>query len=343
MALLFTGPNFTHVDTPTVSSDPINQKLHRHRWDSEDREILCLLYRLYENPIRDKSAIFNYLCRSRLDQEGFQNGLSSKTLTAQWHDMRVGANGNDLWRKINIDQSLAECRSQYRYLENSIEDAAFALGLDLCLRIQPTGIVETDSCRLGTRVRSIGQLGARLTESKSAAEDAQSERNHPNRQYQTQSAGEVLGMSLRNQANTQGTVSPLAPVDEGTPLTLRHGLSSSAPGGKAVRYPRVEVGSNSGRSKDTPRLLFRFSDDLSAAKGPFLKNSMGFVAGSFVNSPHPTPVMATEILKAVALLHLTPAQRISHTPFISFFSGMLAPFHRALRFAGHFAFKSRPS
>ena len=86
----------------------------------------------------------------------------------------------------------------------------------------------------------------------------------------------------------------------------------------------------------TPRLLFRISDDLSAAKGPFVKDPTGFIAGSFVQGPAEIPTLLTKILQAVALLHLTPNQRVSQTPFISFFSGTLPTFHRALRFVQFF-------
>ena len=102
--------------------------------------------------------------------------------------------------------------------------------------------------------------------------------------------------------------------------------------GEAAQSLHVKSGYNNNPPKIVPRLLFRFSDDASAAKGPFLKDSTGFIAGSFVANPSDIPPVPTEILKALAFMHLTPDQRISQTPFISFFSTMLPTFHRALRF-----------
>ena len=88
--------------TQEPSMDPINRKRPRHKWEREDREVLCLLYRFYNNSAKDLTAIFNYLFKDRLEREKFKNGLASTTLATQWHDMRIGSNGNDLWREKTL-------------------------------------------------------------------------------------------------------------------------------------------------------------------------------------------------------------------------------------------------
>ena len=280
-------------------------------------------------PPKDLAAIFNYLFKECLEREKFKNGLASTTLATQWHDMRIGSNGNDLWREINIDQTLMDCRTRYGDIKSSIEDAACALGLELCLRVQPPGVNTTHSHRLGKRAQRIEQVGEVLSDAMSAAEDTEPEKERPNKLRRTRSAIDTPGIFIEAQSSTQVTTCASAPLGGGTPDAPRQ-VSSM----ETAQSLHVKSGHNINPPKTVPRLLFRFSDDISAAKGPFLKDSTGFIAGSFVTNPSDIPPVPTEILKALALVHLTPDQRISQTPFISFFSSMLPTFHRALRFVG---------
>jgi hypothetical protein len=318
--------------TKEPSLDPINRRRPRHKWEHEDREVLCLLYRFYSNSAKDLTAIFNYLFKDCLEQEKFKNGLASTTLATQWHDMRIASNGNDIWRKINIDQTLMDCRTRYGDIKSSIEDAACALGLELCLRVQPPGVNTTHSHRLGKRARRIEQIEEVLSDAMSAAEDTEPEKERPNKLRRTRSAINTPGIFIEAQSSTQVTTYASAPAGGETPDAPRQ-VSSI---GETAQSLQVKSGHNINPPKTVPRLLFRFSDDISAAKGPFLKDSTGFIAGSFVTNPSDIPPVPSEILKALVLMHLTPDQRISQTPFISFFSSMLPTFHRALRFVGVF-------
>jgi hypothetical protein len=317
--------------TKEPSLDPINRRRPRHKWEHEDREVLCLLYRFYNNSAKDLTAIFNYLFKDCLEREKFKNGLASTTLATQWHDMRIGSNGNDLWREINIDQTLMDCRTRYGDIKSSIEDAACALGLELCLRVQPPEINATHSHRLGKRTQRTEQIGEVLSDAMSAGEDTEPEKERPNKLRRTRSAIDTPGIFIEAQSSTQVTTCTSAPVGGGLPDAPRQ-VSSIMLDGETAQPLHVKSGHNINSPKTIPRLLFRFSDDASAAKGPFLKDSTGFIAGSFVANPSDIPPVPTEILKALALMHLTPDQRISQTPFISFFSSMLPTFHRALRF-----------
>ena len=47
--------------------DPINRRRPRHKWERQDREVLCLLYRFYNNSAKDLTAIFNYLFKDCLE------------------------------------------------------------------------------------------------------------------------------------------------------------------------------------------------------------------------------------------------------------------------------------
>jgi hypothetical protein len=325
--------------TQGQSPDPVNRRRPRHKWERQDREVLCLLYRFYNNSAKDLTAIFNYLFKDCLEREKFKNGLPSTTLATQWHDMRAGANGNDLWRKINIDQTLMDCRTQYGDIKNSIEDVACALGLELCLRVQPAEVNTTRSHRLGRRAQRIEQIGEVLSDAMSAAEDTEPEKERPNKLRRTRSTVDTLGIFSEAQSSTQVTTCASESVDGRTPDAPSQ-VSPTVLEGETAQSPHARSGYNNNPPKIVPRLLFRFSDDTSAAKGPFLKDSTGFIAGSFVANPSDIPPVPTEILKALALMHLTPDQRISQTPFISFFSSMLPTFHRALRFVRVFCIRA---
>lgn len=317
------------------SLDPINSRRPRHKWERQDREVLCLLYRFYNNSAKDLTAVFNYLFKDCLAREKFKNGLPSTTLATQWHDMRAGSNGNDLWRKINIDQTLMDCRTRYGDIKASIEDAACALGLELCLRVQPPEVNTTHSHRLGKRAQRIEQTREVLSDAMSEAEDTEPEKERPNKLRRTRSTIDTPGIFIEAQSTTCASAS----VDGRTPVAPSQ-VSSIMLDGEAAQSLHVKSGYNNNPPKTVPRLLFRFSDDASAAKGPFLKDSTGFIAGSFVANPSDIPPVPTEILKALAFMHLTPDQRISQTPFISFFSTMLPTFHRALRFVRAFRIRT---
>jgi hypothetical protein len=321
--------------TQGQSLDPINGRRPRHKWEHQDREVLCLLYRFYNNPAKDLTAIFNYLFKDCLEREKFKNGLPSTTLATQWHDMRTGSNGYDLWRKINIDQTLMDCRTRYSDIKNSIEDAACTLGLELCLRVQPPEVNTTHSHRPGKRAQRIEQIEEVLSDAMSAAEDTEPEKERPNKLRRTRSAIDTSRIFSEAQSSTQVTTCASASVNSKT-LDAPSQVSPTMLDGETAQSLHVKGGYNKNPPKTVPRLLFRFSDDTSAAKGPFLKDLTGFIAGSFVANPSDIPPVPTEILKALVLMHLTPDQRISQTPFISFFSSILPTFHRALRFVQFF-------
>ena len=228
-----------------------------------------------------------------------------------------------------------DCRTRYGDIKNAIEDAACALGLELCLRVQQPEVNTTHSHRLGKRAQQIEQIREVLSDAMSAAEDTDPEKERPNKRRRTQSVIDTPGTFVEAQSSTQVTTYASAPASSSTP-DAPHQVSSIVFDGKTTQSLHVKSGYNINPPKTVPRLLFRFSDDISAAKGPFLKDSTGFIAGSFVANPSDIPPVPTEILKALTLIHLTPDQRVSQTPFISFFSSMLPTFHRALRFVGVF-------
>jgi hypothetical protein len=202
--------------------------------------------------------------------------------------MRIGSNGNNLWRKINIDQILADCLTRYSDIKSSIEDAACVLGLQLCLRVQPLEVNTTPSHRLGKRARWIEQIGEVLGDVMSAAEDTEPGKERPNKQRRMQPAIDTLGICIEVQPSTQVMTCASAPVGGRTPDASRQ-VPSIMSDGENTQSLHVESAYNIDHPRTVHRLRFRFSDDNSAAKGPFLKDSTGFIAGSFVANPSDIP------------------------------------------------------
>ena len=139
--------------------------------------------------------------------------------------MRIGSDGNDLWREINFDQTLMDCRTRYGDIKSSIEDAACAQGLELCLRVQPPRVHTTHSHRLGKRAQRIEQVGEVLSDAMSAAEDTEPEKERPNKLRRTRPAIDTSGIFIEAQSNTQVTACASAPVGRTPDALARSHLS----------------------------------------------------------------------------------------------------------------------
>ena len=150
----------------------------------------------------------------------------STTIQTQWRDMRVKANGNELWRKINLDKTIPECLVRYGDLKSSIEDAACALGVELFLRVQPLHIATMHSYRLGKRGKSIEKTPGVLGDVLFAAEVTELEDERPNKLCRTRSTDNTRGTFLESQSSSWIITSVSTPVGGGTPLAPRRASST---------------------------------------------------------------------------------------------------------------------
>lgn len=105
----------------------------KHSWNSQDRELLAVLEKLYVVSNHEITAIFNSFRKIELSQEGFAAGLTAATVLAQRNDIKRTIRG-DSYRKILDSTSVESVRNDYRDLKDGIEDAARRLGVVLKLR-----------------------------------------------------------------------------------------------------------------------------------------------------------------------------------------------------------------
>ena len=112
----------------------INGKNVRHVWTTEDRAILALLYKLYDNSDAQRLAIFKQLNKEKLVSEGFSaTGYSHNAMSKQRYDLERGGVGSDVWRKVK-SMSASQARQSFAAHINSIEEAASDLRIRLRLR-----------------------------------------------------------------------------------------------------------------------------------------------------------------------------------------------------------------
>jgi hypothetical protein len=312
---------FSHIEIQREKSPEIDLKPPKNKWDTSEREILCLLKRFYDIDNCDLVALFNHICADTLNEKGFPQGLSANTITTQWHDMKDGSCGYEVWRAVNLGLDLVEARCRYRKQKDTIEDAAVELNITLRLSTQVDASNVKHSRRLGKRVKTIdkirGVLGEYLTDGKETDSEDEKTRNR----LRTHSAGSTLGGLFRTHAYAQMRMPRSAPAGLSSPNATRKLSWTARTGGQVV--PLVRRIDESGVKADRmPCLVYRWHCDLSSG----VNGCEGFVAGMFRDQKTqiPAPPIGPELID-LALQHLTLMPMC--TAFISFFDSMLPVSH----------------
>lgn len=110
----------------------------RHTWSEDDRILLCLLCRFYENQKSSLFQIWNAINRTTLLLEGFIDGTIANTaLHGQGAEMK--RTGHRVYNSV-MNATLSELRQQYTPQKNIIEETAQALGITLKLRVEPPSV-----------------------------------------------------------------------------------------------------------------------------------------------------------------------------------------------------------
>jgi hypothetical protein len=315
---------FSHVEIPRPKSPEIDLKRLKNKWDTYEREILCILKRFYEIDSCDLVALFNRICADTLDKKGFPQGLSATTIATQWHDMKDGSCGYEVWRAVNLGLDLVEARSRYRKQKDAIEDAAVELNIILRLSTQVDASNVKHSRRLGKRAKIVDKIRGVLGEYLIDGEETDSEGEKPQKRLRTRSAGRTPGYLFRNHAYAQMRMPRSAPTGAISQNVTRKLSWTAHTGGQAVPLVR-RIDESGVKARRMPCLVYRWYSDLSNGVNGF----DGFVAGMFRDQEAqiPTPPIGPE-LKALALQHLTLEATIHRpSPFISFFSSMLPVSH----------------
>ena len=297
-----------------------------HQWSSREREVLCLLYKFFSNSITDLAPVFNRLFQDILKEEGFEEGLRSSTLSTQWHDMRVGSNGNNIWRRVHIDLNIREARDRYHAIKNKVEDTAYDLQVELRLRADEQRFPKSPSYQLGKRTLKTEQIRGVLGDVVSSNEESEEEDRSPRKIRHTRLAGDTPRTTFGK------TTTPGIFVPTSAPAAL--GTSKPKPkfdwtASLETHRPQSLHSNRDITDKDyyLPNLVYRFSDSNSISS---LNLSSEFRAGMFRDRtlPIPPPPLGKQ-LEAYALRHLTPEPK--STPFISVFGNVLQAFHRGLK------------
>jgi hypothetical protein len=313
-----------------IDADDIHRSRPRHHWLTQHLEVLCLLYRFYDNSPRAYADIFNKLFQDNLRGEGFKTGLNHQRLVSRWNSLKDWDGAHDLWRKISVGLTQREARHRYRNLLDDIEEAALELEIPLTLRVQAHHGALQHSRHLRQRARRVREIRGVLGERASPAEGTNSEDEPSAKLRRVRSAGDSpRGTGSRNIDDRFPAIRS-APVGKEIHYKVQHLSTAATPLGQVMQSRPMAEKPSSRPSTALPHMLFRFSDDNSSSKGPFFNDCMGFIAGRYVDHEVDIPPPPTgEALKAVALSHLTP--ELIPTPFISFFSTMLPAFNRAIR------------
>jgi len=122
-------------------------KSPKHKWTLNNRLTLCLLDHYYDVSTQNKdvTAIFNYVFRQELRQEGF--GLGNDAYEAYkickvFYDMSHGLTGSDVYGRLS-KMSLLETRQVYRRQTAAIVNAAEKLRISLRPKTEPVGLKRT--------------------------------------------------------------------------------------------------------------------------------------------------------------------------------------------------------
>ncbi|KIW61940.1 hypothetical protein, variant [Exophiala xenobiotica] len=104
----------------------------KHVWTPGDRELLGVIQRLYDITNIEITQLFNTVNRTRLEQEGFRNGLRTTAISSQIADLKRTDRGG-VFQDV-LSMSASNVRNRFSVLILNIEQAAATLGIALPTR-----------------------------------------------------------------------------------------------------------------------------------------------------------------------------------------------------------------
>ncbi|EXJ95933.1 hypothetical protein A1O1_01058 [Capronia coronata CBS 617.96] len=111
-----------------------SQSSPKHSWSSEERLLLAIINKVYDQPIKEVSLIFNSICHNQLAKEGISNGLSISTIRAQIADLKRTPRVVQEYQHVQ-SMSLDIAHKVFRQQRRRIETAAESLGISLKPRL----------------------------------------------------------------------------------------------------------------------------------------------------------------------------------------------------------------
>ena len=233
----------------------------RHKWTVEQHITLAFLAKLYENPWKDITNVFN-------NYFAIHNGLSPGALESMYYDMERGKTGKDAIKLLQRT-AFTFIAEPTRVDQAAIEQTATKLGYQLIKRplgVLFEGLKPPKKQRRAKRKAPVLEEDTDFLSEPEATRRAPKKRQHPNTIPQTPDSHNSLG--ARN-----GLLTP--------PMTISR---QSVP---SPKRPAVII---SQQSVATPKWLppIAYRAFCSRSQGSYTKEQ-GFCAGAFMDSEVPLP------------------------------------------------------
>ncbi len=311
----------------------INGKLLRHIWTREERTVLALLFRFYDNQPDELLRVFNYINKDILIAEGYEStGIPLAAMRAQVWEMKHGGVGSDVWNGVTV-LSLSQARKVFRDHKDVIEEAAqhlrirLLLGLGTPLRDMPQAAhVKLSTATGQTQVKS---LSAKTFHSNAVAQASDWDDSTSDEDDQEQKSP-YLQRQMALSTSDPGKQTLNATLIRSFTFDTRAQTSSESDIRATGMHERHQVDKdfNFGRPRDRPQLVTHESNGPGSPKQPALLfraflPAHGFQARKFLlnsNAVPPPPPMASETFLEIVDPHLRdylPQNATYPSPFLS--------------------------
>ena len=314
----------------------INGKLLRHKWTREERTVLALLFRFYDNQPDELLRVFNYINKDILIAEGYEStGIPLAAMRAQVWEMKHGGVGSDVWNGVTV-LSLSQARKVFRDHKDVIEEAAqhlrirLLLGLGTPLRDMPQAAhVKLSTATGQTQVKS---LSAKTFHSNAVAQASDWDDSTSDEDDQEQKSP-YLQRQMALSTSDPGKQTLNATLIRSFTFDTRAQTSSESDIRATGMHERHQVDKdfNFGRPRDRPQLVTHESNGPGSPRQPALSCSghfcllINFRARKFPTQlasavPPPPPMSSETFLEKVdpSPERILAAERdIPMSPFIS--------------------------
>ncbi|PKY02534.1 hypothetical protein P168DRAFT_305826 [Aspergillus campestris IBT 28561] len=294
------------MPSPQGSSLNFGKKVPKIKWNREERVILCVLYKHFQKDLTAFQEIFSCIFKGELMECGIQSARKT-SINTQWEHMK--RSGDHVFGEVHL--SAFDANGQWRGHLRKIKQTAASLGIDL--REKTTDDINLSHFRY-RRVRALGMTEGEgeatapgLDELERSPETSPARATSPDVQMQT------------------------PPV---SPPSLKENTSLVNSCGKLCYWCMLENPTlenqetqDAARAEGLPPVLYRWSNVDSQG----VNSKKLFLAGLFADGVDyfsPEQLEQGEFDNFVKT-HVSIEK--SPTPFISTFTSMLAPLHRALR------------
>ncbi|PLB39091.1 uncharacterized protein BDW47DRAFT_103664 [Aspergillus candidus] len=294
------------MPSPQGSSLNFGKKVPKIKWNREERVILCVLYKHFQKDLTAFQEIFSCIFKGELMECGIQSARKT-SINTQWEHMK--RSGDHLFGEVHL--SAFDANGQWRVHLGKIKETAGNLGIDLHEK-------QVDDINLSHfRYRRVRALGMTEGEGEATTPGLDELERSPE-----------TSPARATSSDVQMQTPPVYPLSPKENTSLVNGC------GKlcywcALENPTLEdqETQDTTRAEGIPPILYRWSNVDSQG----VNSKKLLLAGLFADGVDyffPEQLEQGEFDNFVKT-HVSIEK--SPTPFISTFTSMLAPLHRALR------------